>query len=71
VRPTVTETTALCAAYLAGLAVGFWKSPEQIAGQWRAERRFEPRMGRSRAAAPPRPEGRAVERAKSWEDHQD
>src|SRR5262249_59765077 len=36
VRPAVTETTALGAAYLAGLAVSFWKSPGTIAGQWRA-----------------------------------
>ena len=47
----MTETTALGAAYLAGLAVGFWKSPsEEVAGQWRAERRFEPRMAPARAA---------------------
>jgi len=44
VRPTVTETTALGAAYLAGLAVGFWSSQEEIAAQWEVERRFEPRM---------------------------
>jgi len=44
VRPQVTETTALGAAYLAGLAVGFWASRAEIAAQWRAERRFVPRM---------------------------
>jgi glycerol kinase len=43
-RPTVPETTALGAAYLAGLAVGFWESREQIAAQWRVERSFEPKM---------------------------
>lgn len=42
VRPQVTETTALGAAYLAGLGVGFWKSQAEIATQWQAERRFEP-----------------------------
>ncbi len=42
VRPRVTETTALGAAYLAGLAVGFWQSPADCAAQWQAERRFEP-----------------------------
>ena len=47
VRPTVTETTAIGAAYLAGLAVGFWASPEEIASQWQAERRFEPSMAAS------------------------
>jgi glycerol kinase len=44
VRPKVLETTALGAAYLAGLTVNLWKSREEIAGQWQVERRFEPRM---------------------------
>jgi len=44
VRPRVTETTALGAAYLAGLAVGFWKSTAEIASQWQAEARFSPAM---------------------------
>ena len=43
-RPRVNETTALGAAYLAGLAVGFWESREQIAQQWQVERSFEPQM---------------------------
>ncbi len=41
VRPRVTETTALGAAYLAGLGAGLWGAPSEIASQWRAERRFE------------------------------
>ena len=49
VRPQITETTALGAAYLAGLAVGFWKSGDEIASQWRTERRFEPSMPAARA----------------------
>lgn len=44
VRPSDTETTALGAAYLAGLATGFWKSLEEVESFWRAERRFEPSM---------------------------
>ncbi|HEU0180033.1 MAG TPA: glycerol kinase GlpK [Blastocatellia bacterium] len=44
VRPVITETTALGAAYLAGLAVNFWKSEKEISAQWREEKRFEPRM---------------------------
>jgi glycerol kinase len=44
VRPVITETTALGAAYLAGLAVGFWKSEKEIASQWQVEKRFEPQM---------------------------
>lgn len=47
VRPVITETTALGAAYLAGLAVGFWKSEKEIAKQWQVERRFEPQMKKS------------------------
>jgi glycerol kinase len=47
VRPVITETTALGAAYLAGLAVGFWKSEKEIATQWQVERRFEPQMKKS------------------------
>jgi glycerol kinase len=43
-RTTINETTALGAAYLAGLAVGFWKSKEEIASQWQVERSFEPKM---------------------------
>lgn len=43
-RPKVYETTALGAAYLAGLATGFWESRDQIARQWQAEREFTPRM---------------------------
>lgn len=44
VRPKITETTALGAAYLAGLAVSYWKSQEEIASLWQMERRFEPTM---------------------------
>jgi glycerol kinase len=44
VRPKVTETTALGAAYLAGLALGFWASRDEIAAQWASDRRFEPAM---------------------------
>ncbi len=44
VRPSVTETTALGAAYLAGLGVGFWKDTAEIAKQWQVEKRFTPKM---------------------------
>ncbi|MFM8395803.1 MAG: glycerol kinase GlpK [Acidobacteriota bacterium] len=44
VRPVITETTALGAAYLAGLSVSFWKSEKEIATQWQVEKRFEPQM---------------------------
>jgi glycerol kinase len=67
VRPAVTETTALGAAYLAGLAVGFWDSPAQIAGQRRIDRRFEPVMPRTRVDALRARWRDALERAKGWE----
>jgi glycerol kinase len=50
VRPQVTETTALGAAYLAGLATGVWKGADELAAQWQVERRFEPALARGRAA---------------------
>ncbi|MDB5873277.1 MAG: glycerol kinase [Ramlibacter sp.] len=50
VRPAVTETTALGAAYLAGLACGVYKSTEELSGMWKADRRFLPTLASSRAA---------------------
>ena len=66
VRPRVTETTALGAACLAGLGTGFWKSERDIAANWQAERRFEPRMPGALAGALRAEWARAVERAKGW-----
>jgi glycerol kinase len=43
-RPTINETTALGAAYLAGLAVGYWNSQEEIAEQWAIDKSFSPSM---------------------------
>jgi glycerol kinase len=67
VRPKVTETTALGAAYLAGLAVGFWDSQEEIAAQWACDRRFEPTMNADRRTELLAKWSRAVERSKAWE----
>jgi glycerol kinase len=67
VRPEVTETTALGAAYLAGLAVGFWKDLEAIRQQWRAERRFEPAMPAARVGERRARWKEALERSKGWE----
>ena len=50
VRPEVTETTALGAAYLAGLGVGLYAGRDEIAAQWQPQRRFEPTMARAEAA---------------------
>ena len=66
VRPRVLEATALGAAYLAGLAVGFWASTEEIAAQWQAERCFEPAMTVDARAAKLARWHRAVERSKDW-----
>jgi glycerol kinase len=68
VRPQVTETTALGAAYLAGLGVGFWSSPAAVAANWQVERRFEPLMSRDEAATRLRRWSRAVERSRGWDD---
>jgi len=65
-RPMVTETTALGAAYLAGLAVGFWKSEDEIAAMWQLDRRFEPNMDQSVREKLLHNWQRAVERAKAW-----
>jgi glycerol kinase len=66
VRPKVHETTALGAAYLAGLAVGFWKSADDVKANWQVDRVFEPAMPRERAAQLQGEWQRAVERAKGW-----
>ena len=65
-RPVVTETTALGAAFLAGLAVGFWSGVDELAATWHLDRRFEPRMGTAERAALLGDWHRAVERAKGW-----
>jgi len=67
VRPAVTETTALGAAYLAGLAVGFWPSVEAITGQWQVDRRFEPARSRAEVNALRERWTAALERSKAWE----
>lgn len=66
VRPKITETTALGAAYLAGLAVGIWPDRDAIARQWAVDRRFEPQISADEAAARRATWRRAVDRAKGW-----
>ena len=67
VRPAVTETTALGAAYLAGLAVGYWPSVDAIIGQWNVDRRFEPAMPTEEASALRERWTAALHRSKGWE----
>lgn len=65
-RPKVNETTALGAAYLAGLAVGYWEGLNQIESQWQLDRRFVPSMDEERREELYRGWKKAVERAKGW-----
>jgi glycerol kinase len=66
VRPKVAETTALGAAYLAGLAVGYWRDTGDVVANWQVDRRFEPAMSRDRAAALTASWEKAVVRSKAW-----
>jgi glycerol kinase len=66
VRPRVTETTALGAAYLAGLAASFWPSPDALRAERKGDVRFEPRMGATERAERRAQWKKAVERAKAW-----
>ena len=66
VRPKVLETTALGAAYLAGLAVGYWKSADDIEANRQVDRRFEPKASRERIAEMRGGWEKAVARSKQW-----
>ncbi len=66
VRPKVLETTALGAAYLAGLAVGFWKDASDIQRNWQVDRIFDPTLSRDRAGEMMAGWAKAVERSKQW-----
>ncbi|KEF33666.1 glycerol kinase [Deinococcus sp. RL] len=68
VRPRVTETTALGAAYLAGLAVGYWQGTEEITRLWGVDRVFEPQMDAAEREHRLRRWRRAVERSRAWEE---
>jgi glycerol kinase len=68
IRPAVSETTALGAAYLAGLAVGFWNSPDEIRKLRAADTRFEPKAGQNKIAAGRARWKRAVERSRNWHE---
>ena len=68
VRPRITETTALGAAYLAGLAVGYWQDTGEIAAQWQEDRTFEPRISADERGERMTRWSRAVLRAKDWAD---
>jgi len=69
VRPQVTETTALGAAYLAGLATGFWAGVDELAAQWARDRQFEPALSADARQAKLARWQQAVQRAKGWAAH--
>ena len=68
VRPVVSETTALGAAYAAGLATGFWKDLDQLRQNWKADRRWEPRSTADQRESSYRGWQKAVERTLNWVD---
>ena len=65
-RPQVLETTAMGAAFLAGLSVGVWQDQKQISKLWQQEKMFSPRISREDSARMMVEWGRALERAKGW-----
>jgi glycerol kinase len=67
-RPQITEITALGAAFLAGLSVGFWKNQEEIASYWKLEKQFEPKMASERVLELRAKWNKAIECAQVWED---
>jgi glycerol kinase len=67
-RPQVSETTALGAAYLAGLAVGYWKDTQDVVNNWALDRRFEPQMDEERRDRLFRGWKKAVQRSLDWEE---
>jgi len=68
IRPKVTETTALGAAYLAGLAVGYWDDKKDIQKQWQVDKKFEPEMNAGKVAELTKGWKRAVKAAIAWAD---
>jgi glycerol kinase len=66
IRPQITETTALGAAYLAGLAVGFWNSIEEVETYWQKERAFEADIGEESRAKHQNNWKRAIRAAQAW-----
>jgi glycerol kinase len=69
VRPKVIETTALGAAYLAGLASGFWKNREDVSRAWQVDRVFEPAKSADEATHRRARWKEALSRARDWEEH--
>ncbi len=71
IRPKITETTALGAAYLAGLAVGYWGSTEEIMQQWQADKIYHPAIDEDERRLLSKQWRRAISAAQSWADYKD
>jgi glycerol kinase len=69
VRPKVTETTALGAAYLAGLATGYWNSPQDVQSNWQVDRIFEPKLAEDEVKHRRSRWTEALSRSRDWEEH--
>ena len=69
-RPKVTETTALGAAFLAGLAVGYWKTLAEVQASWQVDRKFEPILDAEIAEHRRRRWSEALQRSRDWEEHE-
>ena len=65
-RPKTLETTALGAAYLAGLAVGYWKDIDEIKSQWEIDKKFEPKTDVEKVEVLLKGWHKAINRAKAW-----
>ena len=70
VRPRVTETTSLGAAFLAGLVAGYWRNQNELKNTWQIDRRFEPNMAADAAVHRRRRWTEALQRSRDWEEHE-
>ena len=70
IRPKITETTALGAAYLAGLAVGYWKNMEDIQQQWQIDKIFEPAIDEEKRNNFSKQWKRAIKAAQAWSEEE-
>jgi len=68
VRPQIAETTALGAAYLSGLAVGFWSDKTEIASKWKVDREFKPNMDKETKEKLYKGWKKAISRSLKWEE---
>ena len=66
IRPTMVETTALGAAYLAGLAVGFWKDLEELRAKWQIDQTFEPKVNEAERSDCIQGWARAIKATNNW-----